>query len=552
MEKIKQRNLIFLSFVIVVICVFVYFKSLGYDFVWDDLIYILNNPHLKDWAMAKDFFFNGMPTFKDSVHYRPITMSFMLLQYKLFLKEAIYYRIFSLILHLLCSIWIFLILQKATKKTVPSFWGALIFSVHPALVDAVAWISGFVEPLCGIFLFASFFFLIKFCENFNRKFFYLSFPLYFISIFVKEMALTFFLIFWLYAYFFAEKDKFKKLLPYLISYIIPAFIYISLRISILPKPYGQTSDFIYQIYYPILHYAYFVSYIFNPFSIKLIKYEVDLTRSINYLFLGAFIILFLFSIAFIAFLFRKRKTLLFAFLYFLITLIPVVGFIAPINIFGRYLYIPILGVLIIFTEFIDYLSSKKVFLAYGILVFIVLFFSFFTYQRLDYFKDNFTYFKRASEESNKNDAAYVHLAKHYQDMGDLEKAKEVLNRCIDIKGKFQSKCYSMLALVFLSESKFDEAEKALSISHILDHKNDEVFYGYGRFFLEKGDFERAYDFLNKAISLNPDDPLYFYTMTQLFIFKKDYETALLYAKKALSLSEDNVDSLNLMGIFMLK
>jgi hypothetical protein len=128
--KKHKGKLIFLFFLVV----FTYFNSLNNEFVSDDIFGIVNNEKLGDFGqvLANPFYFM-----------RPLEYFIV---FHLFGKNAMYFRIVSLVSHLLV-VWGIYALAGLLIGEYVGLLAAVLFAVHPLGVEAVSWISagGYVQ-----------------------------------------------------------------------------------------------------------------------------------------------------------------------------------------------------------------------------------------------------------------------------------------------------------------------------------------------------------------------------------------------------------------------
>ena len=125
----------------------VYANALHNDFVSDDLPAILNNPDI-----AHPFAALSIASFSNSINY--FIGGF----------NPFGYHLLNLILHALNSVMVFFLL-RLFFKAMPSFWGALVFALHPVQAEAVAWASGRPYLLFTFFLLLSFFCYLSAAPN---------------------------------------------------------------------------------------------------------------------------------------------------------------------------------------------------------------------------------------------------------------------------------------------------------------------------------------------------------------------------------------------------
>jgi tetratricopeptide (TPR) repeat protein len=110
---------------------------------YDDGVYVTNNDHVKyglhrqnlkgaiEWAM----------TTYDAANWHPVTWLSHMLDYRLFGGNPAGHHDVNLLLHALNAAILFLVLLRATGCTGPSLMVAALFALHPINVESVVWIS---------------------------------------------------------------------------------------------------------------------------------------------------------------------------------------------------------------------------------------------------------------------------------------------------------------------------------------------------------------------------------------------------------------------------
>ncbi len=145
----------------------VYVSVWRFDFVYDDHPQVQNNPAIRDWSHVRGYFTAQLwaNTGRDqaSQYYRPLFLLWLRAQYWLFGLQPAYWHAASLALHLLATWLAYLaalslltIGSYAGDKRTPAAIAALLFGLHPAHVEAVAWVSAASELLLTIFFLAAF------------------------------------------------------------------------------------------------------------------------------------------------------------------------------------------------------------------------------------------------------------------------------------------------------------------------------------------------------------------------------------------------------------
>jgi protein O-mannosyl-transferase len=117
---------------------------------YDDDRYVTHNTHIRGisaeairWAF----------TTTAEANWHPLTWLSHALDYQLFHLIAAGHHFTSLLFHAINVALLFLLLAKATRRAVPSVVVAALFSVHPLNVESVAWVAERKNLLCTFFFF---------------------------------------------------------------------------------------------------------------------------------------------------------------------------------------------------------------------------------------------------------------------------------------------------------------------------------------------------------------------------------------------------------------
>src|SRR4051812_3106647 len=92
----------------ILIALLVFGNMLFNGFVWDDLPFIISNPDLHTFNIARLF---GENSFNSSGYYRPLPAVYFSVLYTFFTTHAFFYHFFQLSLHSLAVYLLFCLLQ---------------------------------------------------------------------------------------------------------------------------------------------------------------------------------------------------------------------------------------------------------------------------------------------------------------------------------------------------------------------------------------------------------------------------------------------------------
>ena len=175
----------------------VYANALRGDFVYDDQLQILRNTLIQDgsqyWqALTSDVWkgFGG----GDSNYWRPSFVIWLILSFRCFGFEVLGWHVASVLLHLVVITLAFAVLRRFAVSTPVAGAIVLIFAVHPVHCESVAWISGAPDLILGTALLGSLWFVNLLGEKTTPLRWALSIGLYLVALGAKEVAILYPLI----------------------------------------------------------------------------------------------------------------------------------------------------------------------------------------------------------------------------------------------------------------------------------------------------------------------------------------------------------------------
>ncbi len=185
---------------IILIGLLLYSWTAFFDFSYldDHDLIVANQEIISDFSnlgrvFTEDVFFSN-----SNFYYRPLLNASLMLEAQFAGSLPWLYHLTNVGLHILVASLIFAVLRQLKVSSKRSFWLAVFFLVHPALVQAVAWIPGRNDTLLAVFSLASFLFFLKFLENHKTTSYVACLSFFLLAIFTKEAAiiLPFLMIFY--------------------------------------------------------------------------------------------------------------------------------------------------------------------------------------------------------------------------------------------------------------------------------------------------------------------------------------------------------------------
>lgn len=486
-------GLIFLVFI-------VYANGLGGAFVSDDVNWIPRNPNIGNF---KAYF---QPT------NRPAIWIIFYLAHLVGGLNPFFYRLPNLFFHTGNVIVIFYLLNTLINKRV-AILAALIFAVHPILVESVTWIAG------GSYAAYTFFFLLSFVFYLLAKkktwlyFFTLLFLLFSLSF--SEKAVVLFLIFPLYEIAFGSlKKMWKFFLPII---IIGTIFVIALLSKIQDKITGLKLYNYVQPGYdnPLLKIPIAVTeYLrlsFWPGDLSLYRYDLSFTWFQYFLRLGIFIIF----IAIIIIAYKKNRHLFFWLLFFIISLLPTL---TPLRIAAtvaeRYVYLGSIGIFTAIGITFDYLSrneklKKGVYVIFAVIITAL---SIRTMVRNHDWANEDNLWIASAKVSPNDPNVLNNLGDMYGRHQDYQKAMASFSKAIELKPDYADAYHNLANIqtaLYLKEKK-DEYLKDAIDNYLLAVKYNPLLWqshqNLGIIYFNMGNNDKAIEELTKAIKINPSNP----------------------------------------------
>ncbi len=138
--------------------------------------------------------------------YRPILNISIILGTQISGTELWGHFLINILLHAGSCMFLFVMLLNLGVSRTLSFTLSIIFTIHPALTQSIAWISGRNDSLLAFFILLTFISFLKFTSSSSPKWYCVHLLFFAFSLFTKETTIIFpFLI--LFYYFVVLKDK---------------------------------------------------------------------------------------------------------------------------------------------------------------------------------------------------------------------------------------------------------------------------------------------------------------------------------------------------------
>ncbi len=501
---------------------------------YDDDEYVTDNAQVKAGLTADTLAWAF--TNYDAANWHPVTWLSHALDYQLFQLDPAGHHDVNLILHTVNVALLFWVLWQATGNPGRSLMVAALFAFHPINVESVAWVAERKNLLSMLFFLLALGAYRWYARQPRVGRYAVVASLYVLGLMSKPQVITLPFVLLLWDYWplrrMAIHDQKTTLanepaaivpersLAWLVKEKIPLFALsaasavITMRAQRLGGGINPDIPLLTRLANAIISYARYLGQLFWPTRLAPIyPYPVG---SINaWEVIGASVLLI--AITAVAIAARQRRYLLMGWLWFLGTLIPMIGLIQVGRqaMADRYAYLPFLGLFIMICwGAADWATQWHIRVAWqaGASVAVLVFLAVLTHRQIDFWGDNVRLWTHTLQVTNGNYLAEDNLGKALQAEGKPQEAMSHFVRAAAIEPSYVF-AYVHMGIYQHQQGDLQDAVRqyqkviSLTANDIIHYREvrHEIFANMATAYAGLGDFARARDCLESAVSLNPDD-----------------------------------------------
>ena len=522
---------------------------------YDDDRYITENLHVHNGLTWRTITWAFTATEQGNWH--PLTWLSHALDYQLFHQNPAGHHLTSLLIHAANAVLLFLFLVYATRRLGPSLFVAALFALHPINVESVAWVAERKNVLCTFFFFAT---LIAYCwyarqPDWRR---YLVFAgLFVLGLMSKPMVITLPFVLLLLDYWplgrirGGRADATSAPLSKLVVEKLPlialsaASAVITMQAQRAGGAMRSTAQFslAVRLENAVMAYAMYLWKMIWPSHLSPIYPHPGDSLAGWQVGTSALVLL---AMTAVALKFRARRYLLTGWLWFLGTLVPVIGLVQVGDqaMADRYAYIPLVGIFIMIAwRIADLADSKQIGLVVRVIpaACVLLALSFATNRQLGYWSSNYDLWTHAVAVTGRNfiaqdnlggallwlgktDEAYLHfqaaaeinpldpmsrsnLGAYLQEHGHMAEAIEKYNRVITLTSDpgLLAATYANLGAAYRKLGEDEKARTSYDQALQLNPNQYNVYLGLGELLEKQSRLDDAISNYSKAVELRPTD-----------------------------------------------
>ncbi len=587
----------------------VYLKTLQNAFVnWDDSLYVFENPHIRSlnltffkWAFF-DFY---------AANWHPLTWISHALDYAVWGLNPLGHHLTNNILHAVNTFVVVLLIVRllevyrermqlegsATflddrKTLIAGGVAGVLFGLHPAHVESVAWAAERKDLLCALFFLLSIMMYMKYAgsqqsaaggrrskddgkagegPNFlTNKRYFCALGFFVLALLSKPMAVSLPAVLLIVDWFPLRRIQSVKSLRFALFEKLP-FITLSFISSILTVLAQKSGNAIVEMKYLPLSIrlavaakavvAYLGKLAFPLALVPYYPYPKE-ASALSFEYLLSILLVLGITLLCVGVL-RKVKLWVSAWSYYVVTLTPVLGIVQVGGqaMADRYTYLPSLGPFLVMGILAAWVSMKaerikkqilKTIASAAAIVFLLFPLAYLTVRQISVWRNNFTLWNHVIENQRREiPFVYYHRGLAYLAMGRIDRALDDFNRAIALD---PSDYYAYINRGY-AYSNLGQTDKALADfdnAIALNPRSCEAYTNKGMVYGKAGLFDKAIEQFNKAIDIKPDSAMTYGNRGLAYSLLGQPDRALEDLNKALQLDENYAEAYGTRGNLYLK
>jgi tetratricopeptide (TPR) repeat protein len=536
----KLRILISICLAVAIFAV--YWQVYSFDFIrFDDGDYVTQNVHIRsglNWETIRWAFTSNL-----ACNWHPLTWLSHTVDYQLFKNWAGGYHLANIWFHFANTILLFYVLLRAAKAVWPAALVAALFALHPLHVESVAWIAERKDLLSTMFWLLTMLTYVWYVEKQNAARYLVTLVIFAIGLTAKPMLVTLPFVLLLFDYWPLERKFSVRLLAEKIPFFFCSFA-VSVVTYIVQKSGGSVSLFrqfelTIRIKNALVSYVGYIWKMFYPENLAVLYPhpgdDISVAKA------GICAIVLIGITAAVLYYGRKYKFLIIGWLWYVGTLVPVIGIIqvGAQAMADRYTYMTLTGLFIMIAWSIkEFVPAKNYKLAAAVAGLVLISLAVDSIAELQYWKNSQSLFGRAIEVTKNNYMMLDNYGSILVEQGKVDDAIKCFKQSLDIfsdsppannnlgcalqeVGDFKNAegyfrlaikndpnfihAYINLANNLKRQNRPAEINDVLAKAEKLPVLTSETYVRFGRVFFDIQKYEQAIEAFGKAIEIAPEN-----------------------------------------------
>jgi Tfp pilus assembly protein PilF len=498
---------IYVSLSLLALTLIVYFQVHDFEFVnFDDRETIVGNTHIQNgltlaglgWAFTTAY----------AANWFPVTWISHMLDFQFFGMDSSWQHLTSVMIHLASVLLLFALLRRMTGKLWESAFVSFVFALHPLHVESVAWVSERKDVLSAFFWLLTTWLYVDYVDKPNPRRYLLALGAFSLGLMSKQMLVTLPFALLLLDYWPLRRPK-TTLISRLVLEKVP-YMALSVAASVIAFRVQHSAGAVLSVdSFPIAtraanavisYVAYLAQFfwpsglaVFYPYPPNFPAWEVAASG------------LILIAISVLAI---RRPYLIVGWLWYLGTLVPVIGLV-QVGLQARadrYTYIPMIGISIMLAWGVAEIMERRPgtrFTLGVVSVAVCVAWLGVTWTQVQYWKNSVTLFTHAIATTDNNFIAHLNLGVVLAEQGHTQDALRHLYASVEEKPEHNDG-HDTLGAVLGQMGRTDEAAEQFQTAIRIQPNDSEAHCNLGNVLLAQRKFADAANEFRTAVRIFPD------------------------------------------------
>jgi len=544
------RNRCLIYAVLAAVTLAVYLPVLQHGFVeYDDQQYVTDNPRVQaglTWrGLVWAFGFHAG-------NWHPMAWLSHMLDCQIYGAWAGGHHLTNVLLHIASSLLLFSVLNRMTNAMWRSAAVAALFAWHPLHVESVAWVAERKDVLCAFFWMLTLWFYGRYAAKPSTVRYLLALGSFVLCLMSKPMGVTLPFVLLLLDYWPLKRIANLKIallekVPFLVLSTIACVLTLRAQeiaiVSTAGLPIAPRAAHV------LAAYDHYLAAMFVPRNLAVYyPYQIHppaMTTLCAAIVLGLITLLAMMS-------FRRRPYFIMGWLWYLGTLVPVIGLVQVGDQAwaDRYTYLPLIGLFVAVVWLAcEIIKSRLVLQAASVIAVVVLITA--TCVQLGYWKNTRTLFEHADKVTQQNYMAVTILGSLLAKEGRLNDAMEYYQTALRYSPTFPE-AHFFLGAALDQQGKLDEAigeyQKALWFKPTQEQTH--IFLGIA--LAKQKKYDEAMAHYDAALKLNPDSAVAQNNLARILHTLGRFDEAMAHYDAALEIDPKLALAHNNLGILLIQ
>jgi tetratricopeptide (TPR) repeat protein len=524
--SLRPRGAVAAVSLLAVLVFVVFWPVLKAEFLnFDDPDFVTQNPHVLGGLSPGNIVWAFSSTY---IYWQPLTWLSYMLDYHAYGLGAGGFHFTNLFLHALNSVLLFLILNRMTGNYWHSVFVAVLFAVHPLHVETVAWIAERKGVLSSLFWMLALGAYVRYAARPSPPRLAMVLLCYALGLTAKSMVITLPAVLLLLDFWplqrlpicASERKAVESRIPMFPPQpwhriVVEKLLFIPLAvgsaiITVSAQSHGgnvwssqQYTPWL-RVCHALVSYATYLRKTLLPFDLS-VFYPHPITHP-AWVVASSVVVLAAISIGAISQ--ARRRYLLVGWLWFIVTLLPVIGLFQTGDqaMADRYTYLPLIGLFIILAwgglDLVTLLRARPGFVVASPIL-VIAFWLPFTCGQVRYWKNTRALFEHALAVTPNNYVACAVLGEEWRRAGRLAEATTFLVRALEFRPNY-FEGHTALADALRAGQKLDESVTHYDATLKLNPNYADALNGLGATLVLQGKPDEGLAYIERALRINPD------------------------------------------------